>query len=158
MKQIGDAIGRMEQEDIGAFEKEGACEIHAGEETIRLSLDDVEIVSEDIPGWLVANEGSITVALDINITEELRYEGVARELINRIQNIRKESGYDVTDKIRVDIERHELINDAVDRHGRYIGLQTLADSISLRDRIDNHNSKRVDIDDDVYINIRVTRV
>lgn len=158
MKQIGDAIGRMEQEDIGAFEKEGACEIHAGEETIRLSLDDVEIVSEDIPGWLVANEGAITVALDINITEELRYEGVARELINRIQNIRKESGYDVTDKIRVDIERHELINDAVDRHGRYIGSQTLADSISLRDRIDNRNSKRVDIDDDVYINIRVTRV
>ena len=68
---------------------------------IQLSLEDVEIISEDIPGWLVANEGSITVALDINITEELRQEGVARELINRIQNIRKESGFDVTDKIDV---------------------------------------------------------
>jgi len=158
MKQISAAIDRMEQEDITAFEKDGQFEIHAGEQTILLGLEDVEIVSEDIPGWLVANEGAITVALDINITDELRYEGVARELINRIQNIRKENGYDVTDRVRVDIEKHELIKDAIDRHGEYIGSQTLAENILLLDHIDNNNSKRVDIDDDVYINIRVTRV
>ena len=90
----------MDQEQIAAFEKEQTFTITAGSGQIDLSLEDVEIMSEDIPGWLVANEGTITVALDINISEELQQEGMARELINRIQNIRKESGFDVTDKIR----------------------------------------------------------
>jgi isoleucyl-tRNA synthetase len=106
----------------------------------------------------VANEGAITVALDISITEELRQEGMARELINRIQNIRKESGFDVTDKIEVLIERHDLISDAVESHGKYIGSQTLAESVLLTDKIQNNESKRIDIDEDVFINIRVTRV
>ncbi|RPI41929.1 MAG: isoleucine--tRNA ligase, partial [Bacteroidetes bacterium] len=158
MKQITTAIDRMDQEEISAFEREGHFEIFAGEQAIPLTPEDVEIVSEDIPGWLVANEGAITVALDITITEELRYEGVARELINRIQNIRKENGYEVTDRIRVDIEKHELISDAIVRHGEYIGSQTLAENITLLDHIENHNSKRIDIEEDVYINIRVMRV
>jgi isoleucyl-tRNA synthetase len=128
-----------------------------GGASISLGLEDVEIISEDIPGWLVANEGILTVALDINISEELRQEGMARELINRIQNIRKESGFDVTDKIKVLIERHELINDAVDSHGKYIGSQTLASSVELTNKIENVASKRIDIDDDVFINISVTR-
>jgi isoleucyl-tRNA synthetase len=98
------------------------------------------------------------VALDVNITEALRQEGVARELINRIQNIRKESGFDVTDRIHVTMEKHELINDAVATHTNYIGSQTLADNIELIDKLENNNSKRIDIDEDVYINIRVTRV
>ncbi len=110
------------------------------------------------PGWLVANEGPITVALDINISEELKQEGMARELINRIQNIRKESGFDVTDKIKVVIEQHELINDAVETHGKYIGNQTLAESVILTENLENKHSKRIDIDEDVYINIQVTRV
>ena len=158
MKEVSGAINGMDQEDIARFEKEKSFQIEAGGETILLSLEDVEIISEDIPGWLVANEGTITVALDIGITEELRMEGVARELINRIQNIRKESGFDVTDKINVLIERHELINNAVNIHNKYIGSQTLAISVSLRDSIENNHSKRIDIDDDVFINIRVTRV
>jgi isoleucyl-tRNA synthetase len=83
---------------------------------------------------------------------------VARELINRIQNIRKESGYDVTDKIEVLIEKHELISSAVETHAKYIGSQTLANKVSLTDRIENNGSKRIDIDDDTYINIRVSRV
>jgi isoleucyl-tRNA synthetase len=98
------------------------------------------------------------VALDIGITKELRMEGVARELINRIQNIRKESGFDVTDKINVWIEKHELISDAVTTHAEYIGSQTLANSISLSDHLENNHSKRIDIDEDVVIQIRVTRV
>ncbi|HDS07164.1 MAG TPA: isoleucine--tRNA ligase [Bacteroides sp.] len=158
MKVIGPAIARMSQEAIGEFEKQGEYLLTADGQQIRLTLDDVEIVSEDIPGWLVAHEGTITVALDIHITEALRQEGVARELVNRIQNIRKESGFDVTDKIRVFIEKHSLINDAVENHSKYIGTQTLADTISLADRIENNHSKRIEIDDDVYINIRVTRV
>lgn len=158
MKVIGTAISDMDQQQISAFEKDESCQIVAGGEKITLTLDDVEIISEDIPGWLVANEGAITVALDIKISEALRQEGVARELINRIQNIRKESGFDVTDKIEVLIEKHKLINDAITSHGEYIGLQTLARKISLAETLENNHSKRIEIDDDIYINIRVTRV
>jgi len=158
MKEVSVAINGLDQEQITVFEKAESYEIEAGGEHVQITLDDVEIISEDIPGWLVANEGSITVALDINITEELRQEGVARELVNRIQNIRKESGFDVTDKIRVEIERHDLISDAVDTHGLYIGSQTLAENVSLAESIENNGARRIDIDEDVYINIRVTRL
>jgi isoleucyl-tRNA synthetase len=158
MKEVSAAIERLDQQQIADFEKNQSFEIQAGGESIRLSLEDVEIVSEDIPGWLVANEGAITVALDIGITDELRMEGVARELINRIQNIRKESGFDVTDKIDVQIEKHELISNAVIKHAKYIGSQTLALDVSLSDHLENNESKRIDIDEDVFINIRVTRV
>ena len=77
---------------------------------LSLRTEDVEITSEDIPGWLVANEGKLTVALDVNITQELKDEGIAREFVNRIQNIRKDSGFEVTDKIAVEIQNHEVIN------------------------------------------------
>ncbi|MEN8229049.1 MAG: isoleucine--tRNA ligase [Bacteroidota bacterium] len=158
MKELGAAINGMDQEQIATFEKDQAFEILIGGEKIQLTLEDVEIISEDIPGWLVANEGAITVALDINISEELRQEGVARELINRIQNMRKDNGFDVTDRIQVLIEKHDLINEAVQTHGKYIGSQTLADGVALTDHLENNHSKRIDIDDDVYINVRVTRV
>jgi isoleucyl-tRNA synthetase len=91
----------------------------------------VEIISEDIPGWLVANEGQLTVALDITVTEELLHEGIAREFVNRIQNIRKESGFEVTDKIRVVIEELPSVAVAVRKHADYIAAQTLALDISL---------------------------
>ena len=158
MKEVSNAISNMDQEQIAAFEKEQTFQIVVGGERVQLGLGDVEIISEDIPGWLVANEGPITVALDINITEELRQEGVARELINRIQNIRKESGFDVTDKINVLIEKHDLINSAVKTHGKYIGSQTLAKNIKLTEKIKNNESKRIDIDENIYINIQVTRL
>ena len=158
MKQVSGVINGMDQEQIAAFEKAQSYEIEAGGEQVQLTLEDVEIISEDIPGWLVANEGAITVALDINITKELRQEGIARELVNRIQNIRKESGFDVTDKIEVQIEKHELITDAVNRHSLYIGSQTLAENVSLVDGIENNGARRIDIDEDVYINIRVSRL
>jgi len=158
MKEVSNAINNMDQEQIAAFEKEQSFQIVAGGERVQLGLGDVEIISEDIPGWLVANDGPITVALDINITEELRQEGVARELINRIQNIRKESGFDVTDKIDVVIEKHDLINSAIETHRNYIGSQTLAENITLTEKIKNNESKRIDIDEDIYINIQVTRI
>ena len=158
MKEVSGIIQSMEQEEIAAFEAAGTYEISVGAESVSLNLEEVEILSEDIPGWLVANEGNLTVALDINISDELRQEGMARELINRIQNIRKESGFDVTDKIEVLIERHDLISDAVDSHGKYIGSQTLARSVSLTDTLEDQASKSIDIDEDVYIKILVTRV
>jgi len=158
MKEVSGVINGLDQEQIAAFEKARSYEIEAGGEQVQLALEDVEIISEDIPGWLVANEGAITVALDINITKELRQEGIARELVNRIQNIRKESGFDVTDKIEVLIEKHELITDAVNTHSLYIGSQTLAENVSLVDGIENIGARRIDIDEDVYINIRVSRL
>ncbi len=158
MKEVGAAISKMDQKEIATFEKEQAFTISAGGQQIDLSPEDVEITSEDIPGWLVANEGPITVALDISISEELKQEGMARELINRIQNIRKESGFDVTDKIQVVIEQHELINKAIEIHGKYIGNQTLAESVVLTETLENNLSRKIDIDEDVYINIQVSRV
>ena len=158
MKEVSRIINGLDQNEIAVFEQAQSCEIEVAGEQVKLTLEDVEIISEDIPGWLVANEGAITVALDINISEELRQEGVARELVNRIQNIRKESGFDVTDKIEVLIEKHELITDAVTSHGKYIGSQTLAETVSLTDSLENNGARRIDIDEDVYINIRVTRI
>ena len=91
----------------------------------------MEIISEDIPGWLVANEGRLTVALDITVSEDLLHEGIAREFVNRIQNIRKDSGFEVTDKIRVIIEDLPFVSVAVKKHSDYIASQTLALEISL---------------------------
>ncbi len=146
MKQISAQIGQMEQSDIFSLEKNGRYDLSIGDETIVITLEDVEILSEDIPGWLVANEGRLTVALDINVTKELKEEGIARELINRIQNLRKESDFDVTDKITLAIGRHPEINEAVEHFKQYIASQVLAESIELTDNRDC-KSKEVEIDE-----------
>lgn len=153
MKQISAAVAGMNQNDIFQFEKKGEFQLQFGDETLTLGLEDVEILSEDIPGWLVANEGKVTVALDINITKELKEEGIAREFINRIQNLRKESDFDVTDKIRLYIGKHSQINEAVENFSTYIASQVLAESVTLTDTIDI-NAKEVEIDDmTTYIKI-----
>ncbi|HSL87644.1 MAG TPA: class I tRNA ligase family protein, partial [Bacteroidales bacterium] len=131
MKNIGDAISSLTREEIVNFEKSGKRTFIVDGNEITLTTGDVEIISEDIPGWQVANEGKLTVALDITVTDELKYEGIAREFVNRIQNIRKESGFDVTDNINVLIEDHELVRNAINRHAGYIGSQTLATSVLL---------------------------
>lgn len=146
MKQISAAVAEMTQSDIFEFEKKGSRDLHIGEETLTLGLEDVEILSEDIPGWLVANEGKITVALDINITKTLKEEGIAREFINRIQNLRKESDFDVTDKISLYIVKHPEINEAVENFSQYIASQVLAETIELVDNI-TQNAKEVEIDE-----------
>ncbi len=147
MKQISAAIAQMSQADIATIETQGAYEIQVENEKIVLSTEDVEILSEDIPGWLVASEGAITVALDINITEELRQEGIAREFVNRIQNIRKESDFEVTDKIKIRIQKNDLFDDALLKHSEYISNQTLASSFELVENIESENAKQVDIDE-----------
>src|SRR4030065_1796701 len=131
MKEISGAVSGLTQQEIASFEATKSHSFNINGQQVTLTIDDVEIISEDIPGWQVANEGRLTVALDITVTDELRYEGIAREFVNRIQNIRKESGYDVTDKITVQIEDHEFVREAVKRHATYIGSQTLANAVIL---------------------------
>jgi isoleucyl-tRNA synthetase len=158
MKFISKTVNQMGQEDIVAFEKSGSYTLEAQGETIELSLEDVEISTEDIPGLLVANDGDITVALDISLTEELKSEGIAREFVNRIQNLRKSSNFEVTDKIKVAIERHEAINQAIDKHASYIGTQTLATQIDLVDKVEQNEAHSVELDDEVQTRIFIEKI
>ena len=126
MKQVAQLVASFTQEQIAAVENNAETIIKVEDAEFVTTAADFEITSEDMPGWLVASEGKLTVALDITITDELRREGVARELVNRIQNIRKESGFEVTDKIRVEIESTELTTPAIESFAEYIAQQTLA--------------------------------
>jgi len=156
MKQISALVAEMDQSDIYNFEKQGTYSLQVGTENLELTLDDVEILSEDIPGWLVANEGRLTVALDINITKELREEGIARELINRIQNLRKESNFNVTDKIDLQIGKHKDINDAVENFKEYIASQVLAENVTLAEKADE-DVQIIEIDD-IHTFIKIQRM
>jgi len=129
MKQVAVLLTEMSQEGIAEFENTAICNLQIEGQNIVVETSDVEILSEDIPGWLVANEGRLTVALDITITDELRREGLARELVNRIQNIRKTNGFDITDKIRIQISDNEVVRSAMNQWEKYILTQTLAESI-----------------------------
>ena len=126
MKQVAALVASFTQEQIAAVENNAETILKVEDAEFVTTAADFEITSEDMPGWLVASEGKLTVALDITITDELRREGVARELVNRIQNIRKESGFEVTDKIRVEIEATELTTPAIESFAEYIAQQTLA--------------------------------
>jgi isoleucyl-tRNA synthetase len=158
MKPITAAVNQMTHEDINKFEREGSYSIVVDSQTIALGPDDLEIVSEDIPGWLVASDGNITVALDITVTDDLRLEGIAREFVNRIQNYRKESGFDVTDKINISIQRHEFTNEAIVKHKEYIVSQTLAKEIILVENLDKNTSRQVEIDDDIITWLKIERI
>ncbi len=157
MKGISGEFAKMGQETIQQFEKEGNLKLNIGGEEVIIEPGDAEIISEDIPGWLVANEGRLTVALDVTITPELRNEGIAREFVNRIQNLRKESGFDVTDKINIQIQKHEAINEAVESHKEYIGSQTLAEKIELIDNL-NNESREVEIDEEISTRMKISRI
>ncbi len=131
MKSLPAAIQSMSQEDILAFEAAGTFTLNVEGQDATIERTDVEIISEDIPGWLVANEGRLTVALDITVTESLRKEGLARELVNRIQNLRKSNGYDITDKINVTILSTDEMDDAIKEFNEYIANQVLAVSVEI---------------------------
>ena len=133
MKQLAAAIQAMTQENIQQFEPTGSFPLDIDGQQAVVELADVEVISEDIPGWLVANEGRLTVALDITVTEELRLEGLARELVNRIQNIRKSSGFDITDKITIAVLSSEDMDPAIRAYSSYIAGQVLAESIEIAD-------------------------
>jgi isoleucyl-tRNA synthetase len=157
MKSISKEIAGFDQQKIAELENTDRMEIKVDDQKILITTEDVEILTEDIPGWTVATEGQMTIALDINVTEELKQEGIAREFINKIQNLRKESGFEVTDRISLKIEKHSNINEAVLNHKDYICAQTLAVELQLVDDLQNEPAKEVEIDKDVSVRIVVTK-
>jgi len=157
MKQIAGAINQFGQTEISELENNKDIQISVGEERIVISLEDVEIQTEDIPGLTIATEGQMTVALDINVTDELKKEGIAREFINKIQNLRKESNFEVTDRIVVTIEKHSEFNEAVFKHRDYICAQTLSNSLELVEKLSDPNVNVIEIDKDVEAKIIVKK-
>ncbi len=154
MKAVAALVAGMSQEAIAELEKNGSYtfDMDGGQATIEAS--DVDIYSEDIPGWLVANEGRLTVALEVTVTEELRREGVARELVNRIQNIRKSSGFEITDKISITLSKNKQTDDAVNEYKDYICNQVLATSLTLADQVEDGTALELD---DCTLQIRVAK-
>lgn len=131
MKALAAAIAAMSQDDIAKMESEGSFDFQLSSFNYTIESEDVEIITEDMPGWLVANNGILTIALDIELTDALIEEGIARELINRIQNLRKSSGLEITDRIAIVLEDREEIHNAVLHCGDYIAGQVLATSLTL---------------------------
>jgi isoleucyl-tRNA synthetase len=136
MKQIAQVVNSFSQDDIQKIEQNGELTIQLENKSINLQLQDVEISSQDIEGWLVATSGRLTVALDVSIDEDLRNEGIARELVNRIQNMRKDSGFDVTDKIAIKILKDGFVEGAVQNNIEYIKTETLTAELSFEEKLD----------------------
>jgi isoleucyl-tRNA synthetase len=137
MRYVAGEVQKFGQKDINKIEKDGEITIEINGENIILTLEEVEITSQDIEGWLVANQGNLTVALDVTISDELRKEGIARELVNRIQNLRKESGLEVTDKIKLIIKKDGIVDDAILINEKYIKNETLTNELVLIDEVKN---------------------
>ena len=152
MKAVAAAVAEMSQEAIAELEKNGSYTLQLDGADVVVEAADVEIFSEDIPGWLVANEGKLTVALDVTVTEELRREGVARELVNRIQNIRKSSGLEITDKIKITLSKNQQTDDAVNEYKDYICNQVLGTSLTLTDEVENGTELNFD-DFSLYVSV-----
>ncbi len=152
MKGVAAQMDALTQEQIAQLEKDSVITINVEGQDLTVEAADVDIISEDIPGWLVGNEGNLTVALDITLTDDLRNEGMARELVNRIQNIRKKSGLEITDRIRVQIEPNEAATKAVEAFGDYIARQVLADEIKL----EANEGQSVEFDE-FKLNINITK-
>ena len=131
MKDVAAFISNLSQQQLADFEKEGTVQFNKDEFTLAISIEDVEIIAEDVPGWQVTNIGKLTVALDVTVTNELKQEGISRELINRIQNLRKDKGFEVTDKINVRVINHPYIAEAVNANLSYISAEILAASFDL---------------------------
>ena len=156
MKQLAATIASMSQPDIIEFEKNGTFTFEIDGQQATIEASDVEIISEDIPGWLVANEGNLTVALDITVTDELRREGIARELVNRIQNIRKTSGFDITDKIDVYIASNGETDLVVEEYRDYMSRQVLANTFEILGTLSGEAVTELDFDT-FKVNIRIVK-
>ena len=153
MKGVAAQMDSLSQEDIAALEQNGSITVNVEGQEALVEVADVEIISEDIPGWLVSNEGNLTVALDVELTDELRNEGMARELINRIQNMRKEGGLEITDRVNVTISPAESIEKAVEGFAEYIKTQVLADNITIA----ANDGVEVELDE-LKANIKVEKI
>lgn len=157
-KQMKDAvqiINGLGQEDINQIEQSNQYTLSINGDTYDLTLEDFEIITEDIPGWQVANDGALTVALDVNISEDLEAEGMARDLVNRIQNIRKDKDFEVTDKIEVFVEQHSGVESAIEQFGSYIKDETLA--VALASSAELTEGEEVELPGDIKLHIRVQK-
>ena len=154
MKAVAAAVDTLSQEQIAELEANGRLSILPVDatEAVDILTEDVDIISEDIPGWLVANEGALTVALEVELTDELRQEGMAREIINRVQNLRKDGGFEITDRISITLAPNAEIEAAVSAFGEYIKTQVLADNITIAP----NNGTEVEFDD-FKLNIAITK-
>jgi len=151
LKEVAAGITAMTKEDIKKIEKDNAFKIKLdGGEIVQITLEDVEISSEDIPGWLVASENGVTVALDVTVTDELKKEGIARDIVNRVQNLRKDMGLEVQDKIKITVQKKdELIDGALIANKEYICNETQALSLDLKDKV--NDGKVIEMDDQELI-------
>ncbi len=154
MKQVAAHLTSLDQDSIFAFEAAGFYDLTLDGQQIHVESGDVEFISEDIPGWLVASEGRLTVALEVEISEDLRKEGIARELVNRIQNLRKDQKFEITDRINIKLSHHKATDDAVLEFASYICTQTLADKLELCEVVENATELQLD---DVCLQINVSK-
>ena len=143
MKDVAAKMNSLSQDEIAQFEQSGNYTFDLQGEPVSVDVADVEIISEDMPGWLVSNEGNLTVALEVDLTDELKREGMARELINRIQNLRKETGFEITDRIIVTVQPNEEAVAAIDSFGEFIKNQVLANNILVAE----NDGTEVEFDD-----------
>ena len=157
MKQIAAAITEMTQEQISELELSGNINVMVEGAPQTIELSDVDIFAQDIPGWAVANEGLVTIALDITISEELYAEGIARDFVNRIQNLRKEQNFDVTDSITIYVEEKEQVADALLKNISYICSETLADKLEIIKKIEQSNAVEIELADGIFANIHVVK-
>ncbi len=137
MRFVSQEVGKFTAKEIQEIEKNGSIAIMVNEEMVSLNLSEVEITSQDIEGWLVANQDALTVALDINISDKLRKEGIARELVNRIQNLRKESDFDIIDKITLFVQKDAILEEAIHENETYIKTETLTNNLVIKDKIED---------------------
>jgi isoleucyl-tRNA synthetase len=151
MKGVAATMDGLTQEQIAELEANGTLAINVEGQDLTVEAADVDIISEDIPGWLVANEGNLTVALEVELTDDLKNEGMARELINRIQNIRKESGFEITDRICVSVAPNAEVEKSLAAFADYVKTQVLADDI----RIEANDGQEVEFDE-FKLNIKIT--
>jgi isoleucyl-tRNA synthetase len=158
MKMLAEVLASLDQVAIATLERDGKLVLEVNGQPVEITPDDVEIQSEDIPGWHVAGNGSLSVALDVNITPELWQEGIAREVINRIQNLRKDRNFDVTDKIGVEMEAHKEINEAVNRNISYICSEILAEEFNLVEKIESSEKVSVELTDTITTSISIRRI
>ncbi len=158
IKALASKLSALSQQEIQDIELKQQYLFENDNETFIINFDELEFQTQDMPGWQVVSKGNITVALDVTITDELKFEGVARELINKIQNIRKETGLEVTDKINILLQKHELIEKAVELHKQYISSQTLALDIKIYDYLEQNSSYYVEIDNNLEIQVQVIKV
>jgi len=157
MKSIAAKIAGLDKEKISTLESEGKIDIQVDDQTIELTLADVEIATQDIPGWLISTVGQLTVALDITITDELKNEGIARELVNRIQNLRKDNQFEVTDKISVVLEKNKELEFAVNSNFDYICSETLTNSLVFQESIIEEEKVKIELVENLTTNIIIQK-